>query len=428
MNDLDFTSSRQILPHGALAGERIIVVPNELPLPMNAGGRVDVWRRLLALRNAGAAMGLITWYDGPRDGEPSPELRAQLGEQCESVHLACISRQPVELIGRVLNAWRWPSHVASRWVTLNRARTLEWAREFRPTLLLADGLYGAHVVRWLAAELGVPWVYRSHNIEHRYMQMQLAQARNLKSRLGLMANLWGLARFEREVQNRAAAVLDISTSDMAFWRAQGVTRSHWMPPIVDRAFAEQLAVASAAYRPYDAMYFGNLNTPNNVEAVRWFVQRVLPLVSTPTYRFALVGSRPNAEVEALARSDRRIQLIANPVEIAPLVAQAKVLVNTVQGGSGVNLKSVEMLYSQAQLLSTGIGVQGLPPEVAACFTQADDPQSFADQLQALASADAPGADALTRRNRAQACFSAEHAVACFADAVRLVRPALPIAE
>ncbi|MFG6461725.1 glycosyltransferase [Roseateles sp. DXS20W] len=421
MSNLDFTSSRQQL--GTLAGERIIVVPNELPLPVNSGGRVDVWRRLLALRGAGASMGLLTWYDGPRDGEPSADLRAQLAVHCEAMHMGCISRSPAELVGRVLNAWRWPSHVASRWVTLDRPRVLDWARGFQPTLLLADGLYGAHVVRWLAAELGVPWVYRSHNIEHHYMQMQLAQATRLKSRLGLMANVWGLGRFERGVQAGAAAVLDISASDMAYWRKQGVTRSHWMPPIVDRAFADQLASASSQSRPYHAMYFGNLNTPNNVEAVRWFVQRVLPLLKSPDYRFAIAGSRPSAEVEALVRSDARIQLIPNPAEIAPLLAQARVLVNPVQGGSGVNLKSVEMLYSHTQLLSTRIGVQGLPPEVADCFTLADDPQSFASQLQALAAADAPAPNAQWRV-RARAYFSADHAVSLFADAIRPVRPAL----
>lgn len=409
-------------PRGTLTGERILVVPNELPLPVNSGGRVDVWRRLLALRSAGATMALLSWYDGPRDGEPGADLRAQLDQHCAAVHLGCISRRPAELIGRVLNAWRWPSHVASRWVTLDRPRALAWARGFRPTLLLADGLYGAHIVRWLAAELAVPWIYRSHNIEHRYMQMQLAQATRLKSRLGLMANLWQLPRFERQVQARAAAVLDISTSDMAFWRAQGITHSHWMPPIVDRAFAQQLAGANSGTRAYHAMYFGNLNTPNNVEAVRWLVQRVLPLVQAPHYRFAIAGSRPTPEVQALAATDPRIELIANPPHMAPLVAQARVLVNPVQGGSGVNLKSVEMLYSQAQLLSTSTGVQGLPPDVAACFTLADDPQGFADQLQALADDDAPAAGNQPQRRQAQERFSAEQAVTSFAEAVRAARP------
>jgi hypothetical protein len=418
MLDLDLISSQQLPQPDLLAGERIIVVPNEVPLPVNSGGRVDVWRRLLALRGAGASMGLLTWYDGPRDGDPTADLRAQLGMHCEAVHLARISRSPSELAGRLLNVWRWPSHVAARWVTLDRLRTLEWARSFSPTLLLADGLYGAQVVRWLSAELGVPWVYRSHNIEHRYMQMQLAQATRFSSRLGLMANLWGLERFERAVQAGAAAVLDISTSDMAYWQRHGVVRTHWMPPIVDRAFAEQLSDASVVSRPYHAMYFGNLNTPNNVEAVRWFVQQVLPLVQAPHFRFAIAGSRPSAEVVELASSDARIELIANPVEIAPLIAQAKVLINPVQGGSGVNLKSVEMLYSRAHLLSTRIGVQGLPPEVADCFAQADDPKSFADKLQVLASADMPAPEAQSARVKARNCFGAGGAVARFAAAKR----------
>lgn len=400
-----------------LASERIIAVPNELPVPMNAGGRVDTWRRLTLLKHSGATLGLLTWYDGPRDGPPNQAQRDVVAQVCDALHLACITRRPMELLQRLLHAGRLPSHAASRWVTLDKPAALAWARSFRPTLLLADGLYGVAVVRWLAAELGVPWIYRSHNIEHRYMGMQMAQATRLTRRLGLMANRWALEQFERAAVTQARLVLDISASDMRYWQAQGIQHICWVPPIVDQAFTAALSSAASSAQPYDALYFGNLNTPNNVEGVRWLVKHVLPRIADIGLKVAIAGSKPTQEVVDLVASDERLSLIANPADIAEVVAMAKVLLNPVRGGSGVNLKSVEMLFSDAQLLSTTVGVQGLPGNVAGCFQVADEPEAFAALLDALRHAGPASASDLQKRTTARQVFTPAALAASLAQAV-----------
>ena len=406
----------------SLADQRIIVVPNEYPVPVNSGGRVDVWRRLNVLKESGAALGLLTWYDGPRDGPPEQVHRETVGKVCEEQHLACISRSLPELVQRLLHAGRLPSHVASRWVTLDRTDALAWARRFRPTLLLADGLYGAAVVRWMSAKLGAPWIYRSHNIEHLYMGMQLAQAKGLKSRLGLLANIWGLQQFERDTVADASVVLDISASDLHYWQDKGNRHMRWVPPIVDTGFTTALAAAAGGPQPHDALYFGNLNTPNNVEGVRWLVTQVLPRISDNALRLAVAGSKPSQEVVDLITTDKRLSLIANPVDMTAVVAQAKVLLNPVQGGSGVNLKSVEMLFSDAQLLSTSTGVQGLPPDVAACFHVADDPAEFAAKLDLLRKAGPLTAEVLARRQASREEFTPAALADRLADVVRSSQP------
>ena len=401
-----------------LSSDRIIVVPNEVPVPFNSGGRVDVWRRLAVLKSQGATLGLLTWYDGPRDGPPSQAQLDALAPVCGDLHLGCISRGPDELLHRLWYTGRLPSHAASRWVTIDQSAALSWARKFQPTLLLADGLYGAAVVQWLSGQLGVPYIYRSHNIEHRYMAMQLAQAKGAKKRLGLLANMAGLERFERCVVAGARMVLDISASDMQYWQAQGVQNIRWLPPIVDAEFTGALAAAAGSRQSFDALYFGNLNTPNNVEAVRWFVTQVLPRLPDSNLRFAVAGSRPSQQVSELLATEKRVQLIENPPDMAAVVALAKVLVNPVQGGSGVNLKSVEMLFSDAQLLSTSTGVQGLPAEVGNCFRVADDPAEFAAMLDDLWRASQVAGPELGRRDIARQVFTPAAAGGVLADVVR----------
>ena len=372
---------------------KILVVPMELPLPADSGGRIDVWRRLRLMHDDGHELALLSWHNLARDGAVAPRALAELATVCRTHHLSWIRRSPGESLRRLAHLARLPSHAAARWVTLDRPAVLAWARAFAPDVLLLDGLYGVAAVRWLAAALGLPWVYRSHNIEHVYMRQQQARAVGWRARLGLSANLVGLRRLEVATVREAAAVFDISPDDAAVWRAQGQANVQWLPTVVDADFVRAMAVATALPPAWDIAYFGNLNTPNNVEAVAWLVNQVLPRLPLPGLRVALAGSRPSEAARRLAAADVRITLLADPPSIPAVAGAARVLVNTVQAGSGVNLKSVEMLFGDAALVSTPAGVQGLPADAAACFAVSADAAGFAAAIAAALRAPPAAADA-----------------------------------
>lgn len=397
---------------------KILVVPSEMPLPANSGGRIDVARRLRALRDGGHETAVLTWHNLAINGPLPAQRLAELGHLCSSHHVALIRRSVPESLRRLAHLWRLPSYAAARWVTLDQPAVLAWARAFAPDVLMLDGLYGVAAVRWLAAQLDVPWVYRSHNIEHRYMQYQRQQAGSFGARLRLAANLLGLRRTENAVLRDAVCTFDISVADAAFWRAHGGRQLRWLPTVVDADFEAGMHAAAEQPPQWDIAYFGNLHTPNNVEAVQWLLTQVLPLLPSPTLRVALAGSGPGAAVQRMAAADPRVTLLADPPSIPAIAGAARVLVNTVQGGSGVNLKSVEMLFSGAQLVSTPAGVQGLPSEAAACFAVHADAPAFALAVaQALARAEAPPASAAARA-QARAPFSPAGAVRVLVESLQ----------
>lgn len=354
---------------------RILCIANDIPLPANSGGRVDVWRRMSALRDAGHTLGLVCWTDAGRGDPPSQDVLARLSESCSTFKVMPITRSAGEILGRLFQLWRWPSHVASRWVSSRNAGLVAWAEAFSPDVVFLDGLYGGAVAIELSSRMKCPLWYRSHNIEHRYMAAQRARESQWKRRLGLAANCVGLEAFERSVLRYAERVFDISQEDAGFWRGEGFSHVEWVPTMVDRAYSSRLAACSVEKR-FDVLYFGNLNTPNNVEAVSWFVRQVLPLIDGDL-KIVVAGSRPSSEVRSLVGLDRRISLLENPVDMAEVVGQARVLVNPMLAGSGVNLKSVEMLFSDAGLVSTSVGVAGLSEHSKRCFAVADSPEGFA---------------------------------------------------
>lgn len=407
-------------------------MPIEMPLPANSGGRIDVARRLRALRDGGHDTALLTWHNLACDGALSAQVMAQLGSLCSTHHVNFIRRSAVESARRLAHLWHQPSYVAARWVTLDKVAVLAWARAFAPDVLMLDGLYGVAAVRWLAAQLGVPWVYRSHNIEHLYMRYQRECATAWGARLRLSANLLGLRRAEAATVRDAACTYDISLADADFWRARGARAVHWLPTVVDAAFESAMVAAAAQPPAWDIAYFGNLHTPNNVHAVEWLMTQVLPLLPERGLRVALAGSRPSQDVQRLVAGDPRITLLTDPPSIPAIAGAARVLVNPVQAGSGVNLKSVEMLFSRAQLVSTPAGVQGLPPDAAACFDVHAEAPAFARAVvQALETAqrvEAGTTDAMevmAARVAARAPFAPASAVRVLVDSLRPLLPGSP---
>jgi hypothetical protein len=212
------------------------------------------------------------------------------------------------------------------------------------------------------------------------MSSQSFRERRFIRRLGLTLNLYGLKRYECNMILEADRVLDISQEDADYWRRACKRDISWLPTIVDENFVSCIE-ASSKVKDIDVLYFGNLNTPNNVEAVEWFLNKVLPSMHWEKLSLVLAGSNPTAVVTTLAKRYSCVHVVPNPDDMSAWIGRARVLINPMLAGSGVNLKSVEMLYSNAHLVSTSIGVKGLSSLSKECFVVADTPEDFAAAIQ-----------------------------------------------
>lgn len=122
--------------------------------------------------------------------------------------------------------------------------------------------------------------------------------------------------------------------------------------------------------------------PNNVQGLVWFLEKVAPqlLDARPGLRLFIAGSRPSDRIRAALAARPEVTLIENPPDAVSVLRDAEVLINPVFAGSGVNIKSVEMLFSPAELVSTPQGVAGLPDEVKRCFRISQDESGFASAV------------------------------------------------
>ena len=358
---------------------RIAVFAPDIPYPPISGGRADIWRRILALRALGHQVMLVNLYEPAGRLAPLAQDLAAVDGVVTARFSFPMRRSRWRTLQQLAMAWHTPWHVANRVPDADeQPRLCAQLDAFAPDVLWLDGpWFGREVLAQLARRPS-RLAYRSHNIEHRYLRGQAAAALRLRDRLAWRMACWGVARFERLLMNRADAVFDISVDDLAFWRNQGVQRLHWLPPLPELAVSAppQQVVAG------ELVFVGNLGTPNNVRGVQFLLCEVLPLVRAqrPHTAVAIVGSNPTPAVKDWVAQSVGVTLHANVAAPMQHLFGARVLVNPVMTGSGVQVKMLDMLMTDCPIVTTTQGTRGLPPDMAALLHVADTAQAFADAV------------------------------------------------
>lgn len=361
------------------SADALVLVCQECPYPANHGGRVDMWRRLNALNQAGVPVHLVCWSDGP----VSPEVDDALKSVCQSVHHLRYKRGPVWSLMKLLTFVRLPAPLVTRWVLPADVRELVslWDTR-RIAAVMQDGLMAGALASKLSGLLRVPLWVRSHNIEHHYWRAQLQRATGWVNRIKLQGRLFALERFEKACIAQAQHVFDISANDARFWREQGHRSVHWVPPVATLK-PPCGPVASDKAPTQDIVFIGNLRMPNNVEGILWFVNQIKPRVDAALGRCTSVlvaGSGPcDLGLQGLPGRPG-ITMEVDFASLADVQAQAKVFINPMLSGSGVALKTVDMLITGKPVVATTQGVAGLGADIQALAVVADTPEAFAEAL------------------------------------------------
>jgi len=365
-----------------MVGHKLIVTTIDLPYPINCGHKVDQFNRWRAFAEQGWRMKLICWRS-PLDPPSTAQDMAVLSTLFETVDVLPIRHDLSSFARRLALLWRYPSHVASRIPnSATTARLIDEARAFAPAAIVHDGIYGAALGNRLASACRVPTILRGHNVEHVYFAQQARAAKNVRDKLAWTIAQLGLERWERKITREAAWAFQISADDVAFWKAQGFENVSWAPTVYpDSPHGSQIPTTE---RDFDVSYIGNMRLPNNLQGLTWFVREVLPqlrkLRQGTTLCFA--GAHPSDEAYALFAEAPDITLIPNAPSADDVLRNGRVLVNPILSGSGINVKSIDMLRHDTPIVTTSIGVQGFPLEIRHQFLVRDDAFGFASAIAA----------------------------------------------
>jgi glycosyltransferase involved in cell wall biosynthesis len=140
-------------------------------------------------------------------------------------------------------------------------------------------------------------------------------------------------------------------------------------------FRRDPAVAERGGR---VIFVGAMSYPPNVAAVRHFCESILPRIrsSEPSVEFQVVGRNPSSSV--LALGDRPgVRVTGEVDDVRPYLNEAALVVSPMVSGSGIKNKVLEAFSMERAVVSTSLGVEGLPVRSGHHAVVADDPDEFA---------------------------------------------------
>ncbi|MGO4223525.1 glycosyltransferase [Lysobacter sp. TAF61] len=132
------------------------------------------------------------------------------------------------------------------------------------------------------------------------------------------------------------------------------------------------------------VFVGGFRHPPNVDAVRWFVTEVFPLIraQAPHIVFHCIGSDPTADIAALA-DEPGVRIHGHVPDLSPYMDGARIAVAPLRYGAGVKGKvNLSMAHGQP-VVATACAVEGMHLRDGEDVLVADDANGFASAVLRL---------------------------------------------
>jgi sugar transferase (PEP-CTERM/EpsH1 system associated) len=210
-----------------------------------------------------------------------------------------------------------------------------------------------------------------------------------------------LLEVERRVALTADASLLVSPAERDLFRRlvpEAAARVHAVENGLD---ADWVSPERDYPRPFPAMgrvavFTGAMDYWPNIEAMEWFVARVMPLLP-PEWRLAIVGSNPAPRVLALAEARPGVMVTGRVPDVRPFLAHADVVVAPLQTARGVQNKVLEGMAMARPVVATPEALEGIDAEPGRHLLVASEPEDFAAAVLAAARPEAQAIGTAARR-------------------------------
>jgi polysaccharide biosynthesis protein PslH len=387
---------------------RLLVLSSTVPFPPHGGGRMRIYQ---VLRRLGRE------HDVHLIALGSPVTAAQreaLRDVCREVTLLPAPPPRVGL-ARWVRAFRnqvtfraFDEHPAIRRAIVELATGHD--------LVLVENVY---MLPYAIALGDVPKVVDIFGLWTGGLGRDLVLTTGWLDRLRVLLSWAKAKRVERSLRWMADAVCVVSESDRRYLSAIDPRLEIYTAPNgVDTAYFRPRPETPPP--PVHLVFSGAMDYGPNEHAAFHFLGEIFPAIRArlPGARFLVVGRDPSERVLGLAR-DPAVIVTGEMPDVRPLLARATVVVVPMRLGSGTRIKVLEALAMARPVVSTSVGVEGLPLVAGTHLEIADDPVRFAEAVVRLAGdADARRRLGQQGRELVEARYAWDTVLASLSDVIR----------
>jgi glycosyltransferase involved in cell wall biosynthesis len=184
-----------------------------------------------------------------------------------------------------------------------------------------------------------------------------------------------LLKYEKKMVQHAKCTLFVNKDEALYYSKFG--NVEWLPNGVNSALLKKASIG----RKKHFCFFGAMFYQPNIDAVKWFVANVLPLVN-PEITFYIVGVNPSRSIRSL--ENERIKVTGFLDDPYELIQTGLCTVAPMQTGGGIQNKILESMALGQLTITNNLGARPIVGSVPMNhFLIANTPIEFASLINAI---------------------------------------------
>ena len=356
---------------------RILVLDEEFPYPANSGKRTRSFNIYCRL----ATQFEIQYLGYGEEGSTGARALREAGIKPMPV-AARIPRQRglafyLRLIGNVASPL--PYIVTSHFSGAYRAEVRKSVATFKPDLVVCEWTPYAIYVEKLRS---IKKLVSTHNVEADIWRRYYENETNGLRRWYIREQWRKVRRFEQAALGWVDGAVAVSEADREYF-AQHYPRLR-TTVIQNGVDLNYFSVLPQPNQSRHLVFTGSMDWRPNQDAVRFFVNEILPLVrkTRPDVEVTFVGRSPPEDILRLAEVPG-VHITGTVDDVRPYVKRSAVFIVPLRVGGGSRLKVLEALAMGRAVVSTTVGAEGLDVLEGEHVALADHPRVFAQTVLAL---------------------------------------------
>jgi glycosyltransferase involved in cell wall biosynthesis len=285
-------------------------------------------------------------------------------------------------------------------------------------LLICDFLQPSLNVRSMR---NYPLLLFQHNVESMIARRHCDSAKNPLTRLFWWIQWQRMRRYEKETCAKFNGIVAVSEQDKKVLEQDfGAKNVFTIPTGVDTDF---FSPREDKVEKNSLVFTGSMDWLPNEDAILFFAREILGRIKlqVPEVKLTVVGRNPSRRLVAELKQYPEIDVVGWVKDVRPFISSHALYVIPLRIGGGTRIKVYEAMAMGKAIVSTAVGIEGLPLKDGEHVALADSSEAFAQAtIKLLQQDESREAIALRGMNFVRHNFSWGKAAHVFADACRSV--------
>ena len=353
---------------------KILQLCKKIPFPSKDGESIAVSNLSQSLFERGVVIDLLSFN--------TVKHYTDLNKNRIPQYYNCVFDIPLDnspkIIPAVINLFSKQSYHISRYIKDEFSKKLvELLQKNDYNIIQIESLFLAPYIEVIRKNSQAKIVMRAHNLEYEIWENLISETTNPIKKLYLMIMTSRLKSFEIDCLKQYDLLVSISQTDhQKYLRIAPTLKSHCCPVGLD---LEEYNSSNKLVR--DLFFIGSLDWAPNVYGLKWFLEKVLPLVRNqyPDIQFHIAGRNVKDQLDYL-NQDKNIIVHGEVLNAIDFMQDHGIMIVPLFSGSGIRVKILEGLALGKSIVTTSKGKEGIDFSDGDALICTDTVEAFANGI------------------------------------------------